>query len=1192
MAGSSRHSFLRTISVVAAAGVALLGSAPGAVAAEPPGVAAAAAAPLAPEAVPPTVTADALPTWQVNGVVWSQAIVGTTAYVTGSFTKARPPGVAAGGAGEVTAGNILAIDITTGNRVASFNHSLNAQGLVIRASADGTKLFVGGDFTAVDGQTRGHIASFDLPSGALNSFAPNINGQVRGLGITSTTVYAGGNFTSAAGASRTRLAAFQRANGSLTPWAPSATGGYVWSMVMSPDQTKVIAGGSFTTVNGQEAYGMASINADATTNPWPATANAQGRIRAAGANGAITSLKTDGTNVFGTSYAFGAGASFEGPFSINPNSGEIVWANDCLGDTYDITVMGSVAYNVSHQHDCSPIGSFPDTNPRVRWQKASATTAYPTGITERNDAYGWNFIGVPYAQVLHWFPNFAFGSITASGQAGWAVDGTADGRYLLVGGEFPRVNGVAQQGLVRFARSDIAPRKVGPSYATIPATPVPATTAVSLEAGTARVTWGTAWDYDDSTLTYELLRDNAVWVPQATRTIASNFWTLPRAGFVDTGLAVGSTHRYQVRITDSAGNQLWSPISNTVTIGAGAPSAYAAQVKQDGAAHLWRLGEPSGTSVMDWADFDDATLSGGYTRGASGATADGDSSTTFDGINGLAVNSVRIEGPQTFTVEAWFRTTTSSGGKIVGFGDQPTGNSSNYDRHIYMEPDGRVTFGVWNNGGYTVSSPGALNDGQWHHAVGTMEPGTGVTLYVDGKRIGRNPTSQAQPYSGYWRIGGDSPWSGNAYFAGDIDEVAVYPTVLTLDQVRSHWTASGRAVTWPTRPTDAYGAAVWDSGPDVYWRLGEAAGPAAVDSSPNGANGQYQGSGHTFGQPGVLSGNTAVRFDGAEGTQVVSATQTANPNPYSEELWFSTTTTVGGKLIGFGCSQTGRSNCYDRHVWMNNDGTLHFGAWTGSMNIASTTESFNDGQWHHLVATQGTDGMKLYVDGILRGTNPQQAAEGYSGWWRLGGDNSWGGSSAYFNGVLDEAAIYPRVLTPAEIADHFAKGGGLMPNQAPSASFSATTSPLTVAVDGSASSDPDGTIASYTWDFGDGTTGTGSAATHTYAAAGTYTVTLTVTDNRNATASTTRSVTIAANLAPLASFTTTTSPLTVAVDGSASTDPDGTIASYTWDFGDGTTGTGTTATHTYASAGTFTVTLTVTDDLSATASSTQSVTIA
>ena len=52
---------------------------------------------------PATVSADALPTWQINGVVWSQAVVGNTVYVTGSFTKARPPGVAAGGAGEVDA---------------------------------------------------------------------------------------------------------------------------------------------------------------------------------------------------------------------------------------------------------------------------------------------------------------------------------------------------------------------------------------------------------------------------------------------------------------------------------------------------------------------------------------------------------------------------------------------------------------------------------------------------------------------------------------------------------------------------------------------------------------------------------------------------------------------------------------------------------------------------------------------------------------------------------------------------------------------------------------------------------------------------------------------------------------------------------------------------------------------------------
>lgn len=82
--------------------------------------------------LPDTVSADALPTWQVNGVVWSSVIVGTTAYVTGSFSKARPPGAAPGDPAEVAAANIFAFDVTTGLPVA-FPHSLNAQGLVVRA---------------------------------------------------------------------------------------------------------------------------------------------------------------------------------------------------------------------------------------------------------------------------------------------------------------------------------------------------------------------------------------------------------------------------------------------------------------------------------------------------------------------------------------------------------------------------------------------------------------------------------------------------------------------------------------------------------------------------------------------------------------------------------------------------------------------------------------------------------------------------------------------------------------------------------------------------------------------------------------------------------------------------------------------------------------------------------------------------
>ena len=207
------------------------------------GAAPAAAAPTplvsaATDPPPPTVTADALPTWQINGVVWSQAIIGDTVYVTGSFTRARPPGVAAGGAGEVVANNIFAYRLSTGDRVTTFATSpgLNAQGLVIRASADGSRLYVGGDFTTANGTARGHVVALNPADGSLVSgFAPNVGGQVRGFGLTThhrlrrrQLHLRERHLPHSPG----RLPDEQRRH---TNWAPAAAGGYVWAMTMTPD---------------------------------------------------------------------------------------------------------------------------------------------------------------------------------------------------------------------------------------------------------------------------------------------------------------------------------------------------------------------------------------------------------------------------------------------------------------------------------------------------------------------------------------------------------------------------------------------------------------------------------------------------------------------------------------------------------------------------------------------------------------------------------------------------------------------------------------------------------------------------------------------------------------------------------------------------------------------------------------------
>lgn len=508
--------------------------------------------------LPATVSADALPTWQVNGVVWNQIVVGNTVYATGKFDTARPPGVAVGGAGQIAANNIFAYDIRTGNPIANFSHTLNAQGLVVAASPDGSRVYVGGDFTTVDGQARGHVAAFDTATGKIiTTFAPSLSGQVRGIVATNSTAYVGGNYLGANGATRTRLAAFTASNGTMLPWTAAATGGYVWTMVMSPDASRIVVGGSLTQLAGQSAYGMGAVAV--TTGavlPWAATQT----IQDAGAYGAITSLRADATQVYGSGYAFGAGSSFEGEFALNPTTGAVNWLNDCHGDTYDVAPIGDVLYSVSHHHDCSAIGEFKDTNPRTHYEHATAFTKYATGLNTGPDTYGWNYSGIPDASLLQWYPHFAVGSYTGQYQAAWSIVGNST--FLALGGEFPSVNGTAQQGLVRFAVKASAPNKRGPQN-----TAGFVAKASSFSSGTARISWGAVYDQDNKSLTYDLFRDGTGASSIVnTQKVDSQSWNLPAIGYEDSGLAPGSTHIYQVRVTDPSGNVLYGPKSTAVTI--------------------------------------------------------------------------------------------------------------------------------------------------------------------------------------------------------------------------------------------------------------------------------------------------------------------------------------------------------------------------------------------------------------------------------------------------------------------------------------------------------------------------------------------------------------------------------------------------------------------------------------------------
>ncbi|MCX5400426.1 LamG-like jellyroll fold domain-containing protein [Streptomyces sp. NBC_00102] len=230
----------------------------------------------------------------------------------------------------------------------------------------------------------------------------------------------------------------------------------------------------------------------------------------------------------------------------------------------------------------------------------------------------------------------------------------------------------------------------------------------------------------------------------------------------------------------------------------------------------------------------------------------------------------------------------------------------------------------------------------------------------------------------------------------------------------------------------AYQERVLTDGAGLYWRYDEAGGAFAADAS-DGLDGGVYVNAPTYRAAGAVPGSTALSLNGTD--EYVYSDRLhhlTSPSPYSVETWFRTTSTTGGRIIGFGNNigvDTGHtSTISDKIVYLTDNGRLAFGVQTGSSSTRptiTTTGSFNDGAWHHVVATQGPAGMVLYVDGAVAGTNAATGNRSYDGYWRVGGDTmnaAWPNrpTSNYLAGQVDETAVYPTALTAAQVAEHYA----------------------------------------------------------------------------------------------------------------------------------------------------------------------------
>jgi hypothetical protein len=275
-----------------------------------------------------------------------------------------------------------------------------------------------------------------------------------------------------------------------------------------------------------------------------------GIVKDSGVNAGITSLSTDGKLVYGTGYDFGKGGNFEGTFAAT-SAGSLVWLEDCHGDTYSSAPVGPVIYTVSHAHSCSTVGGFPEVKPRVAHRALAFTTARTGTLHHWTGGYYADFGGRPAPTLLIWFPDLTIGTFTGQSQAAWSV--AANSSYVVLGGEFPSVNGVKQQGLVRFAISSHAPNKQGPraKAADLGVQVTPTGT------GQLRVTYRTTWDRDNELLTYTVKRSDRA-TPLTVVPLSSRFWRISTRAYTDSGLTSGRTYTYQVTVKDPFGNAVSS----------------------------------------------------------------------------------------------------------------------------------------------------------------------------------------------------------------------------------------------------------------------------------------------------------------------------------------------------------------------------------------------------------------------------------------------------------------------------------------------------------------------------------------------------------------------------------------------------------------------------------------------------------
>ncbi len=474
---------------------------------------------------------------------------------------------------------------------------------------------------------------------------------------------------------------------------------------------------------------------------------------------------------------------------------------------------------------------------------------------------------------------------------------------------------------------------------------------------------------------------------------------------------------------------------------------------------FYKMDEPSWTKVQDTSGNDnDGTINGPVW-----ATGKLDTAMSFDGVDDYVVVSDQNEFNDDFTIITWINTKGGRGNIVAKH------KSSTEEEFLFLLNESNnlqfLTQPACGGGWDSFGSSSVISNNTWHHVAIVLDRGNHKELFIDGISVSSSETVTSPPDCGIDTYIGIKERDYADPFNGAIDEVSIWNRSLSASEILAHYNAQKdnypSSGDYESKVFDAISSVSWQnitfdwnfngnlvgkelpdnqgiesgeygvnmSGNILLMHMDETTG-VIEDTSGNGNNGTAVG-GVTFNVSGKF--DTAFGFDGVDGyvyvdnfPEIESITSSIN---FTLSFWLKTNQNGDNYSLSPMLIEKREIVFWGDRVFQfsfNSNGKATFGFSeqdTQTHYDAVSSKIVNDNTWHFITGRKSGNVYEIYVDGIyesyLTGQGGQSSNDGITiGARRL----DTGVGSAFFNGSIDEVAIYNRALSPEEILDHYKRG--------------------------------------------------------------------------------------------------------------------------------------------------------------------------